>query len=312
MKVIYLGTEFMDDNPKYVGLMREVFGEQKEIPLYGVFTDEGTLDVMAKAGNNALYIKSGKPTSMTNFATNDEYDISAIAIGNSEYYLGYNSCRVVRNGRIQEQLSIVNCGDDEDPYRGFVTYTQFNPDFDVECSLRFKHRSMLVKEGRERIYPYHLKDADYISVDEETKEHPFDHGFLGKKHKYFAKMNLGCDSYDYDLVAIKEFGLGEFIHKGAYSLLRDSEITRYSRGIYLDRSDCFRCVWPFGYPYKREDIIKIIESYAFSPSVPDELLDVYNGDNALLMRIRRALKDVKVLEDEGKNKGDTVLLHFKP
>ena len=312
MKVVYLGTDFMDGSDKYKKLMHDVFGDIEAIPLYGVFTDEGILDMFAKVGNNVLYIKKGEKILISNFLVNDNYDISNIALGEDEYSLSYNSARVVRNGLIQEHLSFVNNGDDDDPYRGFVTYTQFDPEQDVECTLRYEHRNMMSEAERERIYPYHLKDADYISIDEQTKAKPFDHGFLGKRHKYFARMNLDCESYDYDLVAIKEFGLGEFIHHGSYSLLKEPDIVRYSRGIYLDRNDLFRCVWPFGYPYKREEILELIRSHSFKTGIPQDLLDIYNGDNQFVRFANGVMKEVKVLEEKGKNVGDAVLLQLKP
>ena len=180
--------------------------------------------------------------------------------------------------------------------------------------MKFSHPVVIREDGyRPRIYEYHLNDIYSLIIDEQAKKKPFDWGIIGRKHKYFAHIDINPETYDIDILAIKRYGLGEYLHKGAYSLLKDDELRIYSRGYYLSKDGSFRYLWPLGYPYKQEELKDILKSYSFQTSIPKDLLDVYNGDHFMLRKVGNVLQEVQKIEkDKALSEDIAALIKVQP
>lgn len=305
MEIVKLEPTVFQQYPNLMNILYRTYKEEPFI-MYGVM-EQGVLNLICKSKNNVFYIENGEKIDVSNFHINENYEIVSFAEGDMQYSLNGGTAIAIRNG-MEESLALVNEMDDDDPMKGNVVYTQYNPDKDIECELHFSHRSLLTTDVRERIYGYLLKNIQFVCINEEAKKKPFKHGFTSKKHQYYANLTVDSDSYDYELVALKEFGLFEYLHKGATSLLESDEVVRFSKGWYLTRSDECKFMWPLGMPYKQDSIIKWISDYGFSSNVPNDLISVYNGDHELLRRVSSILRDMKELDQDKEKLKDMVLL----
>ena len=313
MKVIRLDVDVLGEYKNLFSTLYDVFGDNTVV-LYGVVNDNGLIDVICRSGYKVIYIQNGKSVNISNYMIDDNYEIDMFAYNGVEYALTDRFVSSIRDGKIEESLVQVNDLDEDNPYAGHVIYSQYNPETDVEANLKYYHRCDLNDpDKRSRIYDFNIRDIDFLSIDEQARKKPFEWGFMGRKHQYFGKMEFDADSYDYDILAIKEFGLREYIHQGSASLLRDYKVTRYSKGFYLSRSGTFRCTWPIGYAYKQEELKEILSRYSFSTEIPKDLLDVYNGDHFMLRRVGRILSEIKEIEkDEKKIVDIATLLKMQP
>ena len=252
MEIVKLDVSILQRYPYLLNTLYQSFQEEPFV-MYGVM-EEKILNLLCRSKNNVFYIRNGSKVEVSNIHIDGNYQITSFAEGNMQYSFVGNTCVAIRNGKIEESLVLANALDDDDPYKGSVIYTQYDSENDVECEMRFNHRSVLTTDEREHIYPFLLKDIEYVSINENARKKPFQHGLITRGHHYYAGMTVDSETYDYDLIALKEFGLLEYLHQGSRSLLENDEVTRYSRGWYLTRGEECKFLWPFGMCYKQESI----------------------------------------------------------
>ena len=306
MKISKIDFEYLKMHPNLFYALNKCFESERFI-LYGV--DNGIdLDLLARSKNNVFFIKNGRELEISNYLIDSNYEISCMALGNNEYRFSDGVLLSCRDGKMEESLTLVNDMNDEDPYMGQVIYTQYNPETDTECELRFDHRCLLPDGKYERIFVQRLSSFDYVSIDEQAKKKPFEKGFLGKKHKYFAGFSVDNDTYDYDILAIKEFGLLSYLHRGSVSLLNTDTIKRFTKGWYLTKEGNFKCMWPLGRSYTEEYVSELIERYHFSKTIPSDLIEVYNGDNKMYQYVSALLQEIKKIEEDKEKVGEMALL----
>ena len=313
MEIVKLDVSDIAEFKSVLEVLSNVFGDST-IVLYGVVNGDKSLDLICRSGYKVIYMQNGDKINISNYAIDDDYNIDYFAYNGVEYSLTNKYVCAIRNGLMEENLVLTCDMDDDNPYAGHVTYTQYNPETDVEANMRFSHTYTSFKgDVRPRIYDYHLKDMYSLMIDEQARKKPFDWGFMGRKHRYFGNIEIDPETYDIDILAIKEYGLGSYIHEGAYSLLKYDELSRYSRGLFLNRDGSFRCLWPLGYAYKQEELKEILKGYYFKDHVPKDLIEVYNGEHPMYVKVGKMLKQIQLIEkDEAKREEMSTLMKIQP
>lgn len=185
---------------------------------------------------------------------------------------------------------------DFDGYNSLIHYEQCNLLNDDRVILYF--RQMYGEEGK-RIYSCHL-DKPYII------------SFVGKdKQKSYIVDSYSVDDnlLSYNISAIKEYGIREFLKKGSFALHGTREIFRYSKIVWITPRN-LAITLPLAREYSLDNMKKVINDVGFKLEVPDRLVDMYNKDDELFLLFKDMAKcimscddDLKFRVSEGNEKG---------
>lgn len=154
---------------------------------------------------------------------------------------------------------------DLDGYSGLIHYEQCDLLNDDRVILYY--RQMFSDDGK-KIYSCHL-DKPYIV------------SFVGKsKQKSYIVDNYSVDDslLSYNISAIKEFGLRDFLRKGSFALHGTREIFRYSKIVWITPRN-LALTLPFTREYSVNNMKKVVNDIGFSFEVPGKLVDMYNRDD---------------------------------
>jgi hypothetical protein len=119
-----------------------------------------------------------------------------------------------------------------------------------------------------------VKTRRYMRGDYDVREHP----------------------YLYNMAVIKDFGLTEFMDKGAFALQKDNQIIRYYKMMYQTKEGYAVTVFPFGKQYKYEDFEEGFAKYGFYSKVPEFLIEIHNDENRDLNRYEAVALFMKEIE----------------
>ena len=278
-----------------------------------IVLDDNKLNIFARNGGRGVYINNtGDRVEVSSYMFDKDYKLKTFAIGNKQYgYLNERVNAIDNDTGMEQSLLLAEMSNLAEP-EGFVTYTQYDHERDIECEIQFKHRYYKnTNEERGRIYPYRLTNISSLMIDEHSGAKHVGPGLIGKGHEYYTLLEATPEYYDYSLVALKEAGLVEFLKQGSESILKKDRITRYIKGVYMGRDGVFRPLWPLGKTYKEEDINKIIESYGFTTEIPTDLVEIYNNQHELVNKIQELLGKIKVI-DEAKDEERCLLYSLRP
>ena len=149
---------------------------------------------------------------------------------------------------------------EDDGRDGLIVYYQHNENTDEQLFISYK--CMYQENGK--IYPSSFCYS--FSIQFEHK---------GKVTHYIQFM-IDSRYFSFDLITIREFGLLDFMKKGAVALQKGTSIKRYFKTIQqLEDGTCVT-LWGIAKPYLLDEIKSIIESKGFSFEVPEYVLNYYN------------------------------------
>lgn len=189
-------------------------------------------------------------------------------------------------------------GEDIDGYNGLVRFTQFNLEKMARATITFQH----MHYGAGKISPYHTKKPfQFIFYDVKQKRNgeikiKFKDQFIGRTFDIHKEKKL------FDIVAIKDCGLTEFLERGSYSLQKEeSTITRYYKILYVNDNQYAQTGFPFTRQYTLEDMKAKLAECGFSYEIPQAYIDIYNGRDELMNEIKELIEVIKsnvVYEEE--------------
>lgn len=239
--------------------------------------------------------------SYTMFGVDENFELSDLGYKDFELHI-MDGEYVFQDRNTSISTSIVlkgrDNGDDIDGYNGFVRYTQFNPEKKARATITFQH--MVYGEGK--ISPYHtVKPFQFIFYDVKQKRNGelkinFKDQYIGRTFNYHKEKML------YDIVAIKDYGLEEFLEKGSYSLQKNERnVTRYYKILYVGDNQYAKTGFPFTRQYTLEDMKAKLEECGFSYGIPQTYINIYNGNDEEMNDIKQLIEEIKkmvVYEDE--------------
>lgn len=212
------------------------------------------------------------------FMVDQNYDIMQLASENYEISYEYGFPVFIENDTANVySLRFVprSNGPDIDGYTGIIVYVQYTPENDKRSIIGFQAN---YNEGiKNIILPYKLKDILYIEFESHYSLRK--HGInLPNSYKNYILGKTECDTFSYNYLTIKEYGLFEFLKNGSYSLQREDCLRRYCKVIReLDNGDSLT-FFPFARTFKKEDMVKKLNRIGHSIEVPEFFMDVFNGN----------------------------------
>lgn len=298
MKIINCDDAVIEKIPNIMELVYQLFGE-KDVTVFATL-DEKDLGFIVRAEERCVFINNkGEYTLFTVDENDDLY-----AVGKKDYTVVFSDSLCFVSQDKESSLAIKPLAKpDEDDYDGMVRFLQYDKKNDVMCEIDYQ-QMYREHNGFAPIYSFHTKRIDRVYIDEKFEKKKERPGLLPRRAKYFSKMMFKEGELGYDICALKEFGLVEFLSKGPYQLVRDNEIVRYSKTYAIDFSGVYRDPWPFGKDYTEDDIKALIQQFGFESEIPEEFLTIYNGGDRTIQTIKEVvglMKEVQPLLEKPEN-----------
>lgn len=117
--------------------------------------------------------------------------------------------------------------------------------------------------------------------------------------KEYTRFVFEEGEMDYNIITIKEFGLLEFMKKGAFVLQKDKKIDRYFKVLKVFKNAKCMTLHPLTQPYIIEEMKEKIEEKGFSIEIPNYVLDYYSN------RIYFERKELESLAEAIKSRNKT-------
>ena len=234
------------------------------------------------------------------FTINEEYEVDTAGFDDFEMYtIGGDKVVKDRDSSNLESLVFMKRSDgkDADGYDGTVGYVQYNQDKDVRMMLIFQQ----MYNQMEKIYSYHMDKPPFQILIEKGVGAKQKGGLLPVREERYIRGDYDYRDNPtlYNLAVIKDYGLMEFMEKGAYALQKDNTITRYYKMLWKNEEGYAITTFPFGRQYRYEDFNEIFEKYGFKNRIPDHLISIHNKENEELNLYQEIATFMKAIEMEG-------------
>lgn len=292
MKIINCDDEVIAQIPNIMNFVYEAFGEQ-DVAVFATLEDN-KLGFIIRAGENCMFINyKGE---QTYFSLNENEDL--YAVGKDEYTVVFDSVLCFVNKDQESSLDLVQLSEpDEDDYTGMVRFLQHDRKTNTMCEINYQQ---MYREynGQAPIYSFHTEKIDRAYITEDYDKQKDKTGLLSRKCHYFSKVVFKEGHIGYDISAIKDYGLFEFLSKGSYNLIREPEVEKYTKAIVRCSNGTLFDPWPFGREYSEKDVKEIIESHGFKSEIPEEYLRIYNGGDSTVQMAKELVRLMKELKPE--------------
>lgn len=238
---------------------------------------DGYCTILCNDGEDVLY------TSF--FVNNADYSLGYMEF--DEFYVGADNDEELiwkEGDKISESLRTLNRSEqaNNDGYTGLVVHHQRNSETGEEILITYQNQ--------------YREDGQIFACN---LVRPFIVSFInGKKVTQYLNFKTNCDYFSYDAITIKEYGLSEFLRRGAYALQGDYEIRRYFKVQYQKQDGTCVLGVPIFRGYKEEEMFKMIEDKGFRLEVPGYVLDYYNGNYEECAEYRELAEAIKVYDLE--------------
>lgn len=295
IKIIPCDENVIAQLPNIMGFLEDLFGD-KEIRLYATLEDNEYGFVGETDEFSVLIDSEGKHTIFTigedgnlNYVYKDNYSIyfnnnelsHIIDIDNIEYSVAYCPLKKL----------------DKDGYDGNVSFSQYNPENDVLCTIYYQH---MYREKNDSVYIFeeHTKQISELYIDEDFNKKPsFKAGLLPKRAKYFVGYTFGDRDPGFTIAAIKDFGMLKVMKEGSAALFDYYKVVRYAKALALLPNGEFYNNWPLSKQYKEEDLKSLVEGYGLKSELPKLFIDLYNDEDEDVTRIKQIIMDINELKE---------------
>ncbi len=296
-KIIRCSDEVVELIPNIMNHVYEYFGD-KELIVYAVLDDKD-IGFIVCDNYNCIYIKKEYSNySITPFQLKEDKSIGMIRIGDDSFFHSDEGLIYMVDKDKKEHMigaKKLTC-EDTDGYDGFVYYVQYNPENDTLCDIRYQQMYREI-DGKPHIYSFHTKKMDVVAIDEQYSKYGADkQGLLPKTSKYFTKYEFNSEELGYTLSAIKDYGLVNVITNGSYNLQKSDKSIYYVKTAYVAKDGNYLDLWPFARQLKPEELEQLIHSYGFNHTIPNTLMDFFNGDIPIVCELNSLVSEMVELE----------------
>jgi hypothetical protein len=213
------------------------------------------------------------------FMVDEEYKVCSAGFDKYEMHT-ISGDRVVQEKGSKNLESLVfikrNDGGDSDGYDGSVGYVQYNQEKDVRLMLIYQQ----MYNSMEKVYSFHVNKNPFQILIEKGVAAKQRGSIIPVRSTRYIRCDYDERDYNlfYNLAIIKDYGLQEFMEKGAYALHRESSISRYQKILGVTASGYAVTGFPLCRQYKYEDFSDMFEEYGFKNKIPNILLSIQNGE----------------------------------
>lgn len=213
------------------------------------------------------------------FTIDEEYQVSSAGFDDFEMHT-ISGDRVIqdRNSVNLESLVFIKRKDgrDDDGYDGSVGYIQYNQEKDVRLMLIFQQ----MYNNMGKVYSFHVDKEPFQLLIEKGLGVKQKGGILPVRQERYIRGDFDYrdNNFLYSLAVIKDYGLMEFMEKGAFALHKENQIVRYYKMLGKSENGYAITGFPFCRQYKFEEFDEIFEQYGFKKKIPEHLLAIHNGE----------------------------------
>lgn len=213
------------------------------------------------------------------FTIDEEYQVNSAGFDDFEMHT-INGDRVVqdRNSTNLESLIFIKFGDgrDVDGYDGRVGYIQYNQEKDVRLMLIFQQ----MYNSMGKVYSFHVNKEPFQILIEKGLSAKQKGSLLPVRQTSYIRESFDYrdNNFFYNLAAIKDYGLVEFMEKGAYALQKENKIVRYYKMLGRRENGYAITGFPFCKQYSFEEFDEMFKQYGFKKKIPDHLIAIHNGE----------------------------------
>ena len=225
------------------------------------------------------------------FTIDDEYNINKLKIEDymvdvsEENYL-FTNLKTNLTHRIQ--IIKRNNDTDIDGYNAIIAHSQYSYETNTTSLTTYQYNISSVR-NKNCIYSYHLKNPFQITLGKG----------IDMKHKktYLIRKSHPDDTF-YNLIAIKDYGILEFLKRNSYTIQKESEIVRYYRMIGKTADNYAITLFPFCPQYKIEDLEELLVKNGHVTTIPEEIIEFYNEGIEAYQDYQEIAKCIKEIELE--------------
>lgn len=231
------------------------------------------------------------------FTITEDYQIDTAGFDDFEMYT-ISGDRVIKERNSTNLDSLVflkrRDGGDADGYDGSIGYIQYNQEKDVRLMLIFQQ----MYNAMERVYSYHVDKPPFQILIERGVGAKQKGSIVPVRQERYIRGDYDYRDhpYLYSMAVIKDYGLMEFMEKGAYALHKENQIVRYYKMLGKNADGYAITTFPFGKQYRYEDFKEMFDKYGFKSKIPENLIAVHNGDYEELNRYQEIASFMKEIE----------------
>ncbi len=213
------------------------------------------------------------------FTVDEEYKVSSAGFDEFEIHT-INGDKVLQDRGSSNLESLVfikrSDGQDADGYDGSVGYIQYNQEKDVRLMLIYQQ----MYNTNERVYSFHVDKNPFQILLEKGVNAKKNGSILPVRSTRYIRADYDINEHEmfYNFAVIKDYGLQEFMEKGAFALHREKTISRYQKIIGMTPGKYALTGFPLCSQYRYEDFDELFAQYGFKNKVPSNLLAVHNGE----------------------------------
>ena len=288
------------DIPRYAPVFQcvgELFGDYVGV-YFKLLIDDQDYILQRRDDLFVLYqVHEGNEISYEMFTVDEEYKVVSAGFDDFEMHT-ISGDRVIQRRNTNNIESLVfnerRNGTDVDGYNGSIRYVQYNQEHDVRLMLIYQQ--MYNSQGK--VYGYHVGKLPFqILIEKGIGAKQRGSRVPVKARRYMrGDYDVREHPYLYNMAVIKDFGLTEFMDKGAFALQKDNQIIRYYKMMYQTKEGYAVTVFPFGKQYKYEDFEAGFAKYGFYSKVPEFLIEIHNDENRDLNRYEAVALFMKEIE----------------
>ena len=288
------------DIPRYAPVFQcvgELFGDYVGV-YFKLLIDDQDYILQRRDDLFVLYqVHEGNEISYEMFTVDEEYKVVSAGFDDFEMHT-ISGDRVIQRRNTNNIESLVfmerRNGTDVDGYNGSIGYVQYNQEHDVRLMLIYQQ--MYNSQGK--VYGYHVGKLPFqVLIEKGIGAKQRGSHVPVKTRRYMrGDYDVREHPYLYNMAVIKDFGLSEFMDKGAFALQKDNQIVRYYKMMYQTKEGYAVTAFPFGKQYKYEDFEAEFAKYGFYSKVPEFLIEIHNDENRDLNRYEAVALFMKEIE----------------
>lgn len=244
-------------------------------------------------------VEEGNLVSYEMFTVDEDYVVNNAGFDDFEM-MTYNGDRIVqdRGTGILESMVFTQRKDgvDIDGYDGTVGYVQYNQEEDVRLILLYQQ----MYNDKEKVYSFHVDKKPFQILIEKGVGAKDRGSIIPVRNSRYIRCDYDAQEHStgFNIATIKDFGLIEFLRKGAYALQKADKITRYYRVLGVASNGYAITGFPFLKQYQLDDFSTFFEQYGFKTKVPYHLIAIHNDEYDDLTRYQEIASFMQEIEKE--------------
>ena len=282
MEIVSIDENIMKELPNIYQLIYDVY-KYNTISMYSFYGD-GVSGFICTDGHTGLYVDK-KIHRL--FETDDNFNFLSYKNRNYRVVFGNPLCFIDEQG-VEYKIDYIKVDKKENlGYDANICYTIYYPEKDlfVQFSYLQNYRE---QDGKTRIYNLDSEDYDSVYIEEGYSKSNFSSGFIPKRINAYNRIIFEEDDMSSGWDTIIKYGLKRLL-KDDDLLDVDNKNIGFVKACYLDKNGTFRNMGWLARLYQKKEIDELIQSYGIDKNVKKELIDLYNGDDYCMYRIKEIL-----------------------